>query len=1188
MMIVVDGNYAAAYVAYRVSDICAIYPITPSSSMGELADKWSSTGIPNIWGTVPCVIEMQSEAGASGTLHGAAQAGGLTTTFTSSQGLLLMIPNMFQLAAELTPTVFHVATRAVAYQGMSIYCDHSDVMAVRTTGFAMLNSVNVQEAHDMALLSHAASLQSKIPFLHFFDGMHTSHEIENIVALSDEQIRAMIEDDNVLQHRNNGHSSDNPKVRGVVHSIDMAFQAREIVNSYYNKVPEILSKLMEQFKKVTQREYHLIEYFGAKDAEVLIAVMGSAADTVRETVEHLIAHGEKVAVMQIRLFRPFPQEEFLRLLPQTCKAIAVLDRTKEIGAVGEPLYEEVATTLLDAQSRDIFVAKSMPKIIGGRFGLSSKDFTPAMVKAIFDELKKKQPKNHFTIGINDDVTNTSLDYDEKLHIGSDYVAQAILYGYGSDGTLSASKSALDIVAKEAKLHVRGRFVFDAKKSGSVTMSHLRFSHDKIYSSHLIFSADFIGCHQFNFVKIIDVLEHAAPGAIFLLNSPYSATEVWEYLPFSLQQTIVEKKIKFYVIDALTLAEKEGIAPHINIIMQVCFFALTKLIPLDVAIVKIKEMLRKSYASKGEAVIEKNFRAVDHALINLSAVSVPDKVSLASISSPLIDISTKKNTNKTIAALLHGGGDKLPVSKFPADGAYYTNTTHLEKHNITRKIPVWNHDLCMQCGQCSFVCPHSVIRAKRYDASLLEQAPKSFKAAKLNNSKNQDKECYSLQVYLEDCTGCGLCVETCPVKKTDNKLEKKALSFEQKANIFSDELQNIKYFESLPINILDDKNLLTVKDVQYLPPMFEFCSACAGCGEASYLKLLSQLFGDRLVIANTCGCSSVFGAHMASFPWTINSEGRGPAWSCSLFEDNAEFGLGFRLTADKQREFALELVEKLAPNLDNSLVSEILAIGNSASVDITKQRNLVATLKDSLNKMSHPLAKQLLSVANQLVEHSIWAIGGDGWAYDIGFGGLDHVLASGYNVNVLVLDTEVYSNTGGQSSKATPKGAIAKFAAKGKNTPKKDLGYMMMSYDNVYIANISIGANPLQAIKAFKEAESYNGPSLIMAYSHCIAHGINTKDGLKQQKLAVKCGHWPLYRYDPRRISLGLNPFQLDSPKPSIPFKEYASNENRYKLLMQGNPSRAEEIFSQTQQDIEKKWKRYTELLNYFSLEKNKA
>ena len=1168
--VVFDGNEAASYVAYRTNEICIIYPITPASYMGELTDQWAAEDIKNIWGTTPKIVTMQSEGGAAGAVHGALQTGALATTFTSSQGLLLMIPNMYRIAGELTPTVFHIATRAIASQGMSIYGDHSDIYATRATGFAMLCAANVQEAHDMALITQAAALKTRIPFLHFFDGFRTSHEVAKIELLSHEQIRAMIDDDLVIAGRNRRLTPENPSIRGVVSDHDIYFQGREATNTFYASLPSTLEKTLQQFKKITGRTYKLVEYYGDPKAERIIIIMGSATETAQETVAYLNQKKAKVGLIKIRLFRPFPKKQFLNALPKTCKAIAILDRTKEPGAAGEPLYEEIATTILENYNR-----LPKQKIIAGRYGIASKEFTPTMVKAVFDELQKANPKNHFTIGINDDVTHTSLKYDNNFDIEPASVFRAVFYGLGADGTVGANKNSIKIIGEETNLYAQGYFVYDAKKTGSRTVSHLRFGPNKIHSTYLIKCANFIGCHQFNFIEKIPILERAAPNATFLLNSSTSADKVWNVLPRSLQQTIIDKKIKFYVIDGYKIARDLGMKNHINTIMQTCFFALSNIIPLSDAIAKIKASIKKTYSSKGDAVLQRNYAAVDNTLANLTEVKIPPKATSHFDLPPTISNNAPKFMQKVVGKMLAGRGDELPVSALPCDGTYPTNSTCWEKRNTSHEIPIWIPEDCVQCGLCHAVCPHSAIRAKRYAKDALQNAPVNFPYNKLKGTDTHE-ECFTLQIYPEDCTGCAACVEVCPINKGKNN--KKALIMQPKISTSEKELSNIKFFESLPVDP-EKFDKTSVRGIQYITPMFEFCAACAGCGETPYIKLLTQLFGDRLTIADACGCTLAYGGYLPTIPWTINSDGRGPAFGASLFEDNAEFGYGFLLTAEKHREQALELITKLAAKINNpKLIHTIINTKQNTDHGITTKRKAVAELKNILKKINSSDAKQLLSLADQLIKQSIWALGGDGWAYDIGFGGLDHVLASGKNIKVLVLDTEVYSNTGGQSSKATPRGAVVKFAMGGKLAAKKDLGLMLMSYGNIYIANVAIGANPAQAIKAFQEAENYDGPAIIIAYSHCISHGIDMVQGMQQQKLAVQCGHWPLYRYNPDRIKDGLSPLQLDSEKPSILFKEYAQNENRYQILMRTKPEVAKLLMQQSQEDIKRRWQMYEALI----------
>jgi len=1171
---IMEGNEAVAYVAYKINEICIIYPITPASAMGEYTDQWATDGRKNIWGTVPHIVEMQSEGGAAGAIHGAIQTGALATTFTASQGLLLMIPNMYRIAGELTPTVFHIASRILAYQGMSIYCDHSDVMAARATGFVMLCSNSVQEAHDFALISEVASLKSRLPFLHYFDGFRTSHEVNKINLLSDEEMLAMMDMELIEEHRARKLTPNDPLVRGAVQNSDTAFQARESGNKFYDALPNILTETMQEFAKVTGRNYGLLDYVGAKDAEKVVIIMGSGAETVTETVEHLTKQGEKVGIIKVHLFRPFPKEELLKLLPKTCKKIAVLDRCRESGAVGEPLYTEVAATLLEAHNAGTLHNQVLPKLIGGRFGIGSKEFTPAMVQAIFVELGKDKPKHNFTVGIVDDVTHTSLTYDPKFVIEPDYVKRAIFYGLGSDGTVSANKNTVKIIGEETEQFTQAYFVYDAKKSGSKTISHLRFSPEPIHSTYLIQDANFIGCHQYGLISRFNVLEKAAPKAIFLLNSIYGLKEVWQHLPEVIQKEIINKQISFYVIDAYKVADMAGMGGRINTIMQTCFFALSNVLPKDAAIEKIKASIAKSYGKKGEAALEKNFAAVDQALANLHQVEVPKTVTSKINLIPAVSSAAPPFIHDVIGKMLDDRGDELPVSAIPGDGSYPPESTCWEKRNIAFSLPVWDPDVCVQCGQCSIVCPHSAIRAKRYPSNLLKDAPAGFKSAKVRDPKFKDQN-FTLQIYCDDCTGCGLCALSCPVKAKGDA--KKALDMAPKPEVLDSGRANVEFFDSLPAPSRDELDLNNVRGAQYLPQFFEFCGACAGCGESSYMRILSQLYGDRLLIADACGCSLVYGCNLPTNPWVRDKKGRGPAYSGSLFEDNAEFGLGFALTADKHKEYALELLKTVGNKLNPTLVKDLASSQLTTAAEIEAQRMRIEELKKQLSTYNDIQSKQLISLADYLVRPSIWAVGGDGWAYDIGYGGLDHVLASGRKINILVMDTEVYSNTGGQSSKATPRGAVAKFATHGKASAKKDLGLMAMTYGDVYVASIALGANPNQALKAFLEAESYPGTSLIIAYSHCIAHGIDMQDGLKQQKLAVNSGYWLLYRHDPRRIEQGLNPLQLDSPEPSIPLSEYMYNENRYRILQQQDPEHAKKMLELAEKDVKRRWQKYKNL-----------
>jgi pyruvate-ferredoxin/flavodoxin oxidoreductase len=1168
----IDGNEAAAHVAYHLSEVIAIYPITPSSPMGELADEWSAQGRPNIWGTVPRVIEMQSEGGAAGAIHGSLQAGALSTTFTASQGLLLMIPNMFKIAGELTPTVFHVAARTVATHALSIFGDHSDVMATRPTGFALLASGSVQEVMDLALVAHAATLESRVPFLHFFDGFRTSHEVSKIEVLEPDDLRALVDDNLVRAHRERALSPDRPFIRGTAQNPDVFFQARETVNPFYLACPATVQSVMDRLADRVGRAYHLFDYVGAPDADRVIVLMGSGAETAHETVDWLAARGERVGIVKVRLFRPFSVEHFVAALPRTVRAIAVLDRTKEPGGAGEPLYLEVTTALAEANASGRSPLEHAPRVVGGRYGLSSKEFTPAMVKGIFDELKKEVPKNHFTVGIVDDVTHSSIDYDPEFSTEDPETVRAVFFGLGSDGTVSANKNSIKIIGEETPNYAQGYFVYDSKKAGAVTVSHLRFGPHPIRSTYLIQKAPFVACHQFPFLERIDVLKYAEPGGTFLLNSPYGPDEVWDHLPRSVQRQIIEKRLRFFVIDAYQVARDVGLGVRINTIMQTCFFAISGILPKEEAIALIKEAIQKTFGRRGEAIVEKNFAAVDAALGHLHEVKVPDEVTSPTDMRPPVPPEAPDFVQKVTAKIIAGQGDELPVGDMPVDGTFPTGTAKWEKRNIAQEIPVWDEKICIQCGKCVLVCPHAVIRSKIYDPKHLEGAPEGFKSVPAR-WKDLKEFRYTLQVAPEDCTGCRLCVEVCPVKnKSEARL--KAINMQPQAPIREQERRNWEFFETLPEIDRTRLNPDVVKDIQVFEPLFEFSGACAGCGETPYLKLMTQLFGDRALVANATGCSSIYGGNLPTTPWTTNREGRGPAWSNSLFEDNAEFGLGMRLALDKQNEYARELLQQMREDLDPALVEELLEADQTTEEGIRKQRERVARLKEMLRGMNSPKARDLLSLADVLVRKSVWIVGGDGWAYDIGYGGLDHVLASGRNVNLLVLDTEVYSNTGGQMSKATPMAAVAKFAAGGKPNPKKDLALLAMTYGNVYVARVAMGANDQHTLKAFREAESYDGPSIIIAYSHCIAHGYDLALGMEQQKKAVQCGYWPLFRYDPRLEKEGKNPFQLDSKPPSLPLKEYAYNETRYTMLAHAHPEAAKRLLEEAQEEVRKRWAFY--------------
>jgi pyruvate-ferredoxin/flavodoxin oxidoreductase len=1171
-----DGNEATAYIAFRVNEVCAIYPITPSSPMAEFADEWAAKGTTNIWGNVPEVIEMQSEGGAAGTVHGALQTGALTTTFTASQGLMLMLPNMYKIAGELTCAVFHVAARSLAAQALSIFGDHSDVMAARTTGFAMLGSASVQEAHDLALISQAATLESRIPFIHFFDGFRTSHEVSKIMLIPDEYIRAMIDDQWVIKHRQRGLNPDNPFIRGTAQNPDVYFQARETVNPFYQKTPEIVERAMRRFGELTGRHYSLFDYTGAPDAERVIILMGSGAQTVAETVAFLAGTGEKVGVIQVRLYRPFSTEHLLAALPETVTKIAVLDRTKEPGAVGEPLYQDVLAGLMEASQEGKL--KAMPKIVGGRYGLSSKEFTPAMVKGIYQELSKERPKNHFTIGIYDDVSHTSLDYDPEFTLVDKTMTQALFFGLGADGTVGANKNSIKIIGEHTDLYAQGYFVYDSKKSGAQTVSHLRFGKKPIRAPYLIRKADFVACHKYNFVDKVDMLSYAKPGATFLLNSPYGPDEVWDQLPRSVQEEILDRDLKFYVIDASSVAQEARMGARINTIMQTCFFALSGVLPKDEAIGHIKKAIEKTYFKKGKAVIEQNFQAVDLTLSHLYEVSKRAKVSSDRELPPAVPQQAPPFVREVTAMMMKGLGDELPVSMLPEDGTYPSGTTKWEKRNIADEVPVWDPQVCIQCGNCSFVCPHSVIRAKYYNKGYLEDAPAGFPSAPIN-ARGFPETRYTLQVYLEDCTSCNLCVEVCPAVHPEDP-KKRAINMEAKAPILEQERENVTFFEALPVNDRAKIDFSLVRGAQFLEPLFEFSGACAGCGETPYVRLLTQLFGDRLIVANATGCSSIYGGNLPTTPWTTNEQGRGPAWSNSLFEDNAEFGLGMRVTVDKHTATARKLLENMSDLFPAELVDGILYGEQSRESEIQEQRYRVGKLKTILLKMGTPEARLLLSVADNLVRRSVWLVGGDGWAYDIGSSGVDHALASGKDINILVLDTEVYSNTGGQMSKATPTAATAKFASAGKRVGKKDLAMQAISYGNVYVAQIAMGANPQQTLLAMREAEAYPGPSLILAYSHCIAHGIRMEKGLDQQDLAVKSGYWPLIRYNPTLRKIEKNPFVLDSPRPTIKLKDYAYRELRYQILSRTHPEEAKRLMELAQELVNIRWQSYEDMASW--------
>jgi len=1174
--VTIDGNEAAAYVAYHVNEVCAIYPITPSSTMGEWCDAWAAQGKKNIWGEVPHVSELQSEGGASASVHGSLQSGALTTTFTASQGLLLMIPNMYKIAGELTSTVFHVSARALAAQALSIFGDQSDVMAARSTGFSLLASNTVQEVMDLALVAQASTLESRIPFIHFFDGFRSSHEVMKIEQLTEDDMREMIDNDLVHAHRQRALNPDNPVLRGTAQNPDVYFQAREAANSFYAACPDVVQKQMDKFAKLTGRSYHLFDYSGAADAERVIILMGSGASAAEETVDYLNAKGEKLGVLKVRLYRPFSIKHFISALPKTVKSIAVLDRTKEPGSAGEPLYLDIVNAITET-FMDGNLGFNFPKIIGGRYGLSSKEFSPAMIKAVFDEMKKSSPKKHFTVGINDDVTNTSLDYDSSFSVEHPETIKCKFYGLGSDGTVGANKNSIKIIGETTDFYAQGYFVYDSKKSGSTTTSHLRFGPKEIKSSYLIDKANFIACHVQVFLDKVDILKDAEEGSTFLLNTQIPKDEIWDSLPAIVQKHIIDKKIKFYAIDAYKVAADCGLGGRINTIMQTCFFKISNIIPIEKATEAIKKAIYKTYGSKGEKIVSMNYAGVDHSLANLFRVDVPDHVTSArKLVAPVSDKAPEFVKTFT-AKLIEGDGDNVPVSMIPVDGTFPTATAQWEKRNIGLEIPVWDPATCIQCNKCVIVCPHATIRAKVYDESLVKDAPATFKSTKFKGKELGENMLYSLQVAVEDCTGCGICTEVCPAKnKAETRL--KAINMAEQLPLRETESANWDFFLSLPEVDRTKLNHSNVKDSQFLQPLFEFSGACSGCGETPYIKLVSQLFGDRTIIANATGCSSIYGGNLPTTPWAVNHEGRGPAWSNSLFEDNAEFGFGYRLAIDKHNEYAKSLLAKLAPQVGEALVNDIINAVQREETDIFEQRKRVEILKDKLKNIEQTFeVKELITVADYLVKKSVWIMGGDGWAYDIGYGGLDHVLASGKNINVLVLDTEVYSNTGGQMSKSTPRGAVAKFAAAGKTMGKKDLGLIAMTYGNIYVAKVALGANDAHTVKSFIEAEAYDGPSLIIAYSHCIAHGINMQTGLKNQKAAVESAHWPLFRYNPELALEGKNPFKLDSKAAKIPFREYAYSETRYKMLTKSHPDIAEVLMKEAQEDVNKRWSTYEQL-----------
>ncbi|MFZ5909667.1 MAG: pyruvate:ferredoxin (flavodoxin) oxidoreductase [Chloroflexota bacterium] len=1169
-VITIDGNEATTSVAHRLSEVVAIYPITPSSTMGEFADEWSAKGKKNLWGTIPLVVEMQSEGGAAGAVHGALQTGALTTTFTASQGLLLMIPNMYKIAGELTSTVFHVAARSIAAQALSIFGDHQDVMAVRQTGWALLSSGSVQEAHDFAAIAQAATLKARVPFIQFFDGFRTSHEVTKIVQLADDDLRALVDEELIREHRARALSPERPVLRGSAQNPDVYFQGRETVNPYYAACPGIVQETMDKFAQVTGRKYELFQYSGHPEAERVAIIMGSGGETAEATVNYLAAQGEKVGVIRVRLYRPFSIQHFVKALPKSVKTLAVLDRTKEPGAGGEPMYLDVVTALVESGRASI-------KVIGGRYGLSSKEFTPAMVKAVLDELGKPEPKNHFTVGIHDDVGHTSLDFDPSFSVEHPETVRCVFFGLGSDGTVGANKNSIKIIGEETDNFAQGYFVYDSKKSGQMTISHLRFGPKPIQAPYLIETnqANFVACHQYTFLERYDMLKYAKPGAVFLLNSLYGPDEVWDHLQREVQEAILEKGLKFYVINGYEVAEKTGMGSRVNTIMQTAFFAISGILPREQAIEEIKKAIKKTYGKRGEAVVKQNFAAVDSTLANLFEVKVPGKVTSSATRRAPVPEAAPGFVRNVLGPMIAYEGDRVPVSAMPVDGTFPTATTQWEKRNLALDIPVWEPDLCIQCGKCVFVCPHAVIRHKVYDEKLLKDAPPAFKhtAAKFKEFPGM---AYTVQIAPEDCTGCTLCVEACPVKDK-SQAGRKAINMAPQPPLREQEAENWDFFLSLPDPDRALVNPTTIKNSQLLRPLFEFSGACAGCGETPYVKLVSQLFGDRMVVANATGCSSIYGGNLPTTPWSVNAEGRGPAWSNSLFEDNAEFGLGMRLTLDKQGEYARELLVQFKKELGQDLVDGLLNADQSTETGIAAQRERVAQVKAKLAKSGDPRARDLVSIADSLVKKSVWIIGGDGWAYDIGYGGLDHVLASGRNVNVLVLDTEVYSNTGGQASKSTPRAAVAKFAMGGKGLPKKDLGLIAMAYGYVYVARVAMGYNDQQTLRAFLEAESYDGPSLIIAYSHCINHGYDMARGLEQQKLAVTSGAWPVYRYDPRLAAEGKNPLMIESKEPTTQLEDYVYNETRYRMLLQSDEARAEKLLQEAKQDIKSRWTLYQQM-----------
>lgn len=1169
--IIVEGNEAVASVAFRTNEVISIYPITPSSNMGEFSDAWASVGKTNIWGTTPTVIEMQSEAGAAGTVHGALQSGSLTTTFTASQGLLLMIPTMYKVAGELTPTVFHVAARTVATHALSIFGDHSDAMSIRQTGWAMIPSGSVQEAHDFACIAQAATIDSRIPFLHFFDGFRISHEVQKINGLSDEDLRTMIPDEKLAEIRARAMTADKPIIRGTSQNPDVYFQARERCNPFYEAVPEHTQAAMDRFAKLTGRQYKLFDYFGDPQAEKVIVIMGSGAEAVHEMVKHLNAQGEKVGLIKVRLFRPFSVKHLMEALPDTVKVVAAMDRCKEPGATGEPLLVDIVNALYDNSAEGYKKFKNDVKVIGGRYGLSSKEFNAGMIKAIFDEMGKDKPKRDFTVGIEDDVTNLSLDYDEDFTVEKEDVFRGQFYGLGSDGTVSANKNSIKIIGEGTDFFTQGHFVYDSKKAGAVTISHLRFGKDPIQSSYEVNKANFIACHQSGLVERFDMLKNAVEGATFLLNSVYPKDEAWGSIPLEMQERIIAKNIKVYVIDAYKVARDAGMGTRINTIMQTCFFAISGVLPKDDAIAAIKDAIEKTYSKKGDAIVQKNFQAVDMTLENLHEIQAGE--ANGQPREPIVSLDSPEFVQKFIGPIIAGKGNDLPVSAMPQDGTFPLSTTKWEKSNIAHEIPVWNPDLCIQCGKCALVCPHACIRIKAYDPKLLDKAPSTFKSMDVTGKDFPEGYKYSIQVAPEDCTGCYLCHEICPGKDKSNP-EELSIMMKPKRPIVEQEIKNWDFFLTIPEIDRHAIKQDTVKGSQYLQPLFEFSGACSGCGETPYIKLATQLFGDRMMIGNSTGCSSIYGGNLPTTPYITNSDGRGPTWNNSLFEDTAEFGLGFRLTVDQQKEHAIHLLQTLASQVGDDLVTALINSKQEDEPEIFEQRKRVDALRGKLKDIKDSDARLLETIADSLVQKSVWIVGGDGWAYDIGYGGVDHVMASGKNVNMLVMDTEVYSNTGGQMSKATPLGAVAKFAEGGKAVIKKDLGMQMITYGDVYVAQIAMGANDNQTVKAFMEAEAFDGPSMIIAYSNCISHGYDQRWGMQQQKAAVDSGYWPLYRYNPDYAKQGKPIFRLDSKEPKTELEDFLYFENRFSILKKTHPAEAKKFLAGAKVAIADRWERY--------------